>query len=147
MTHGLTRRPLWTALRARMPAPSITDGFDVFVQLVMAAITTCPWSSSVSVPSSSVTGVLVRVALGDLGAAGPALRSVSLAVEHVRRYRVAGREAVGDRLVLGVLVGEVALERPPEALLGLGQRDAILRALRSGDARYDRAQVELEPRR
>ena len=57
LTHGLTLRPFWTALRARMPAPSITDGFDVLVQLVIAAITTCPWSSSVSVPSASVTGV------------------------------------------------------------------------------------------
>src|SRR5262249_37322756 len=38
------------------PAPNITDGLDVFVQLVIAAITTWPWSSSVSVPSASVTG-------------------------------------------------------------------------------------------
>src|ERR1700729_3683141 len=42
LTHGLTVRPFWTALRARRPAPSITDGFDVFVQLVIAAITTWP---------------------------------------------------------------------------------------------------------
>jgi len=27
-------------LRAMIPAPSITDGFEVFVQLVIAAITT-----------------------------------------------------------------------------------------------------------
>src|SRR2546421_1747943 len=58
-TQGLTLSPFCTALRARIPAPSITDGFDVFVQLVIAAITTCPWSSSVSVPSASVTGVEV----------------------------------------------------------------------------------------
>ena len=30
---------------ASRPAPIITDGFDVFVQLVIAAITTWPWSS------------------------------------------------------------------------------------------------------
>ena len=33
----------------------MTDGLEVFVQLVIAAITTCPWSSSVCVPSASVT--------------------------------------------------------------------------------------------
>ena len=47
LTHGLTRRPRWTALRASSPAPSITDGFEVLVQLVIAAITTWPLSSSV----------------------------------------------------------------------------------------------------
>ena len=44
LTHGLTVRPRCTALRANRPAPSITDGFEVFVQLVIAAITTWPWS-------------------------------------------------------------------------------------------------------
>ena len=54
-THGLDSRPRATALRASRPAAIITDGFDVFVHEVIAAITTCPWSSSVSVPSSSVS--------------------------------------------------------------------------------------------
>src|ERR687888_314908 len=45
-THGLARMPRWTALRASRPAASITDGLEVLVQLVMAAITTWPWSSS-----------------------------------------------------------------------------------------------------
>jgi hypothetical protein len=34
--------PFATAFRANRPAPSITEGFDVFVQLVIAAITTEP---------------------------------------------------------------------------------------------------------
>ena len=34
--------PRSTAFRASRPAPTITDGFDVFVQLVIAAITTSP---------------------------------------------------------------------------------------------------------
>ena len=34
----------------------MTDGFDVFVQLVIAAMTTWPWSSSVFVPSARITG-------------------------------------------------------------------------------------------
>ena len=67
-THGLTSRPRSTALRASRPAPIITLGFDVFVHDVMAAITTWPWSSSVSVPSASVSGTLRRDAVGDLRA-------------------------------------------------------------------------------
>src|SRR6516165_6286124 len=42
LTHGLTVRSFKTALRASNPAPSITDGLEVFVQLVIAAITTWP---------------------------------------------------------------------------------------------------------
>src|SRR5215468_7664908 len=49
-THGLTPSPRAAAFRARIPAPSITDGFDVFVQLVIAAITTEPWPSSPRAP-------------------------------------------------------------------------------------------------
>src|ERR671910_1740952 len=59
-THGLARSPRATALRASRPAPIITDGFDVFVHDVIAAITTWPWSSSVPVPSASVTGTRVE---------------------------------------------------------------------------------------
>ena len=56
-----------------MPAPTITDGFEVFVQLVIAAITTWPWSSSVSVPSASVTGA------APLARAGAAVAGVTAA--------------------------------------------------------------------
>src|ERR687897_2528869 len=56
LTHGLEARPRSTALRASRPAASITDGLEVLVQLVMAAMTTCPWSRSKRVPSSSWTG-------------------------------------------------------------------------------------------
>jgi len=51
-THGLERRPLATALRASSPAPIITEGFDVLVQLVIAAITTSPCPMSKLVPST-----------------------------------------------------------------------------------------------
>ncbi len=40
LTQGLTFNPLRTALRATIPAPTITDGLEVLVQLVIAAITT-----------------------------------------------------------------------------------------------------------
>src|SRR6266568_8258470 len=55
-THGLRVRAASTALRASSAAPTITNGFDVFVQEVIAAITTDPWSTLVWVPSSRVTG-------------------------------------------------------------------------------------------
>src|ERR1700694_5352103 len=42
LTHGFERRARATALRARIPAPRLTEGFEVLVQLVIAAITTCP---------------------------------------------------------------------------------------------------------
>ena len=44
-TQGFTMRPFARALRARSPAPSITAGFEVLVQLVIAAMTTAPLSS------------------------------------------------------------------------------------------------------
>ena len=42
LTHGFVSRPASTAFFASRPAASITAGFDVFVQLVIAAITTEP---------------------------------------------------------------------------------------------------------
>jgi hypothetical protein len=44
-THGFDLSPFFTAARASSPAASITDGFDVFVQLVIAAMTTEPCRS------------------------------------------------------------------------------------------------------
>ncbi len=41
-TYGLTDRPRSTAFLATRPAATITDGLEVFVQLVMAAMTTEP---------------------------------------------------------------------------------------------------------
>src|ERR687897_2704744 len=60
LTHGFAVRPRSAALRASSPAPIITLGFDVLVHEVIAAITTWPWSSSVSVPSASVSGTCVE---------------------------------------------------------------------------------------
>ena len=44
-THGFVLNPRATAFCASTPAATITDGFDVFVQLVMAAMTTEPSAS------------------------------------------------------------------------------------------------------
>jgi hypothetical protein len=41
-TQGLVSSPFSTAFLARIPAASITEGFEVLVQLVMAAMTTEP---------------------------------------------------------------------------------------------------------
>src|SRR4051794_16631734 len=61
-THGLRLRPRSTALRATRPAASITEGLEVFVHDVMAAIVTEPWSSTTSSPDARCTGVGVEVA-------------------------------------------------------------------------------------
>ena len=42
LTHGFTVNPRSFAALARSPAAIKTDGFDVLVQLVIAAITTSP---------------------------------------------------------------------------------------------------------
>jgi hypothetical protein len=55
LTHGLRCRPFSTAFFASSAAPIITDGLDVFVHEVIAAIATAPWSISNFVPSSRVT--------------------------------------------------------------------------------------------
>ena len=57
LTHGLAFRPLRTALRARSPAASITEGLDVLVHEVIAAMVTAPWSRVNRSPSASTTGV------------------------------------------------------------------------------------------
>ena len=57
LTHGLRVRPFSTAFFASSAAATITDGLDVFVHDVIAAIATAPWSSTQCVPSARVTGV------------------------------------------------------------------------------------------
>src|SRR3954449_10809425 len=60
-THGLLVRPRSTAFLASRPAPIMTCGLEGLVQEVIAAITTWPWSTWVSVPSSITTGVRLEV--------------------------------------------------------------------------------------
>src|SRR5688500_20341118 len=60
-THGLLDSPRSTAFLASIAAPIMTCGFEVLVHDVIAAITTCPWSTSVSVPSSITTRVGLEV--------------------------------------------------------------------------------------
>src|SRR5689334_11967957 len=47
LTHGLVVSPRSTARWATSPAATMTEGFEVLVQLVIAAITTAPsWSGN-----------------------------------------------------------------------------------------------------
>src|SRR4051812_25913020 len=57
LTHGLRDSPRSTAFFASSAAATMTDGFEVFVQEVIAAIATAPWSISHVVPSPRVTRV------------------------------------------------------------------------------------------
>ena len=54
LTQGLVLSPLSTAFLASRPAATITDGFDVLVQLVIAAITTEPWVIGAAAIASSL---------------------------------------------------------------------------------------------
>jgi len=47
-THGFATRPFSAAFFATRPAAISTDGFDVFVQLVIAAMTMLPSVTSLS---------------------------------------------------------------------------------------------------
>src|SRR5882672_9481532 len=63
-THGFRVRPRSKAFFATRPAPIITLGFDVFVQLVIAAMTTAPCSRAV-VTAGSATAVDAPLAVAD----------------------------------------------------------------------------------
>src|SRR5262245_44103632 len=70
LTQGLVFSPRFTALRASSPAPIMTLGFDVFVQLVIAATTTEPCVNS-SRPGGTASAA--ATAAGDLAGADSAL--------------------------------------------------------------------------
>ena len=54
LTVGSTRSPSATALRASSPAPTITVGFDVLVQDVIAAMATDPVRTVADRPPTSI---------------------------------------------------------------------------------------------
>src|SRR5439155_26792808 len=71
-THGCRLRPRNTAFRASRPAPIMTLGFEVFVQLVIAAITTAPCVRSGSTATISATATAAPPAVADTCAEPPA---------------------------------------------------------------------------
>ena len=66
------------------------------------------------------------------------------AVRAALRRRVARRERRGHAGV-ALVVGDVGRQHLAEGVLGVGERDPVLRTLRAGDRRHHRGQVELEP--
>ncbi len=65
LTHGLTESPRSTAFFARRPAPSMTDGFDVFVHDVIDAMTTAPCGRSYVTRPSRTGAVFARAPRGE----------------------------------------------------------------------------------
>ncbi len=94
LTHGLRVRPFAAALRASRPAPIMTAGFDVFVQLVIAAITTAPSSRS-NFCVAGVTGAFVPLPAvfnrSPILAAGDFQRDAILRALRAREARLDGR--------------------------------------------------------
>src|SRR5574341_2530631 len=72
-THGLVVSPFSTAFLASRPAPIITDGLEVLVQLVMAPITTAP-SNRLKVSFPSVTATVGLIARAGEAPPSPAHR-------------------------------------------------------------------------
>ena len=108
LTHGFDVRPFSTAFFARRPAAISTDGFDVFVQLVIAAMTTVPCVDAASRRPSSAGVLGIDVVASE--------RSSSSAPSARAWY--ASTAAVEGRL-------------------HAGEAHAILRARRAGEARLD----------
>jgi hypothetical protein len=77
LTHGFATSPSLRALRASNPAPISTLGFDVLVQLVIAAISTAPSTRSNVWPP--LVTVAEPVAPGFFAA-----RSVAIAIRCLR---------------------------------------------------------------
>ena len=104
LTHGLVLSPLATAFCARRPAASITLGLLVFVQLVIAAITTAPSLNSnvcprcvqpteagAGAPSDSISATAVASPLGALAARCALYASAYIAFDLESGTRSCGR--------------------------------------------------------
>ena len=115
LTQVLRSRPRSTAFLATSPAATITKGFEVFVQEVIAAITTAPWSRWTISPSSSHGIPCVHVgtvATGVAATPAPACRLERARVGVSRR--VARGERLRDRLVDAVAVVDAEAPQPLE---------------------------------
>ena len=136
--HG---QPFFTALRASRPAREHHAGFDVLVQLVIAAITTAPCSS------------LKLLALVRAGRFALVLRLVRRLRRPatIRPWRARATRSTALAFICDAHAGERAellpgrRRAPPcTSACGLRERHAILRTARTGEARLHGAEVELE---
>src|SRR5208283_5384874 len=88
LTHGGMVNPFSTAFFASSPAPISTEGFDVLVHDVIAAITTLPCFSAPLIPSplsAAATGAAVFAADFGLMSEGRAFWNDSPACESTTR--------------------------------------------------------------
>ena len=135
-THGADVSPRATAFRASSPAAIITDGFDVFVHDVIAAITTAPSASSNERPSASCTGAFWSCSVAPSSRRTPASAVANPAFAPESDTRSCGRAGPASD---GSTVREVELQHlvvlrdrgrvVPEALLlrvRLDERDEIV---------------------
>ena len=153
LTHGWLVSPRATALRASSPAPSMTEGLEVFVHDVMAAMTTCPWSTlnvapsivtSAAVSECSAITVPAATARAEAGAAGGSWPgALSAGGSEAGKVSATASSWELATLLLGVAADEVG-QRRAEGVLRAVQRHAILRALGAGQRGHDVAEVELD---
>ena len=93
LTHGLLVSPFSTAFLASRAAPIITEGFEVLVHDVIAAIATAPWSTSNLVPSlERDLDRVARAATVGRGR-GTALRRLAVAVGRWLGASEAGKDS------------------------------------------------------
>ena len=123
----------------------MTAGLDVFVQDVIAAMTTEPCSSS-KVSPSSVTCAPPGISATAVGATWTTAPPSNVSVPgSIVRRRVARRERLRDRLVVGgAVVDAERRELVEERVLRLAQRHAVLRPPRPGERRLDGGEIELD---
>ena len=159
LTVGPTRRPRATAFRARRPAPTMTVGFDVFVQEVIAAIATDPVADVDLLPAdldrhAAVGAVVDRGPRrrGPVPRAGPGAggsrrptrtragrrRGTIRPKPRPRPRRPAPRPLASAASPRLQAVGEVR----PEVVAQQVERHAVLRPARARHRRHDRGEVE-----
>ena len=128
-TQGLVFKPFSTAFLASRPAATITDGFDVLVQLVIAAITTEPLVIDAGGTSAAASSVL----------GGADRRSAAFGGESLDRPATMPRARfLAGRRRLQLFEG--GLKRR----LRIVQRHPVLRTPGPGQARLDGREVQLQ---
>ena len=145
LTQGLALSPRSTAARASRPAATMTWGFDVFVQLVMAAITTSPsrswWWGAAAGSVAAVCGVRSRRHAERLlgrGQRHPVLRAGRAGqrghhVAQVERDQL-GVDRLGRRRVVPQALGlGVGLDQREVRLLAPGEAQVVERHLVDGE--------------
>src|SRR5829696_2783512 len=171
LTCGATESPFSTAFLANRPAPIITEGLEVLVQLVMAAMTaepcvresSSPSTVTVMAPVGSASGLPFSGSPPDVGSPPPSL----LAPETPAGVSLAGKDSVSSAVWLSPVetapptLPSASLTPPratgmwgvgvhhlgqslPEGGLHVVEGDPVLRAAWPGQARLDRIQLQIQ---